>query len=417
MDITSYTLLMSLLWSSVLIVLLRFFIMHNKRLRTIGLLPLGVLTAMIIMRIFVIFEMPFVTIINDKQFLPHLFRFLATPLFELPVPTMTVHVHDITNLIWIAVSTLLFVHYVRQWRLLYRNLASLPESDNAETLAMMAKIAHRSGYQKPVTVLQSSRIPVPMMAGFYKPRVCLPEMLLSEVDKHYILLHEWSHFQHRDNWWKLLIQMIHVVFWWNPFVFTFQRDANHLLELRCDERVTQTMEEAEKREYLSSILKVVKWSAQQKEASGSGRHILHPLETATLFERKNGSNKLQQRFQMVLEQNDKKRMGRIASASVCFLIFFSTLLSFAFVVQPSVDPPVADESGNNILTIEPENAWILLRESGEYVLIVDRGTVGTIEEELLAVEPFSKLTIIEEQGATPKITGVDNLTETSDSAK
>lgn len=99
----------------------------------------------------------------------------------------------------------------------------------------------------------NDEINVPFIWGILKPRIFLPSST-DEQHMKYIVAHEEAHIKRHDYIWKLLGFIIVSVYWFNPLVwiayFCFCED----IELSCDEKVIQHMNQTERKKYANLLL-------------------------------------------------------------------------------------------------------------------------------------------------------------------
>ena len=79
-------------------------------------------------------------------------------------------------------------------------------------------------------VLISARVQSPMLVGFVKPVIVLPERIYGEQELLLILRHELMHYKHHDLWYKLILLAANAVHWFNPLVYLMLRQAGRDVE-------------------------------------------------------------------------------------------------------------------------------------------------------------------------------------------
>lgn len=101
-------------------------------------------------------------------------------------------------------------------------------------------------------------ISTPMMIGFIKKMILLPNKNYGDEEKEVIMKHEMTHWHRRDIWYKLLLVLVSAVHWFNPIVHLMVRCASRDLEYSCDEIVVKNTDSEYKRNYASVILKTMR---------------------------------------------------------------------------------------------------------------------------------------------------------------
>lgn len=101
-------------------------------------------------------------------------------------------------------------------------------------------------------------IRTPMMIGFFKPIILLPDKACSDDELEVIMKHEMTHWKRHDIWYKLLLLLAVSVHWFNPIIHLMIRRANRDLEYSCDDIVIRGMDSEYKKNYALTILKTMK---------------------------------------------------------------------------------------------------------------------------------------------------------------
>ena len=102
-------------------------------------------------------------------------------------------------------------------------------------------------------IFQSEHVQEPFVLGIVRPRIYLP-FRMSEEDIPFVLAHEQTHIQRKDNWWKPLGFVLLMIHWFNPVMWLayvlFCRD----IELACDEKVIKKLGRRARADYSKALL-------------------------------------------------------------------------------------------------------------------------------------------------------------------
>ena len=90
--------------------------------------------------------------------------------------------------------------------------------------------------------------------GIIKPKIVLP-ISYKNMDLTYVLAHEKAHIKRLDNLWRILVLLITLIHWFNPYAWIMLRVFLSNLELACDEKVIKEIGESNKKKYALAILK------------------------------------------------------------------------------------------------------------------------------------------------------------------
>lgn len=111
------------------------------------------------------------------------------------------------------------------------------------------------GIRRDIPLVVTPAADCPMLAGFVKPTLYLPDEALSEQEAMFIFRHELTHYKRGDLWLKLLLTAAKTVHWFNPLVYLMARFAQEDIELACDDAVVRGMDSAQRRAYGETILR------------------------------------------------------------------------------------------------------------------------------------------------------------------
>ncbi len=95
----------------------------------------------------------------------------------------------------------------------------------------------------------------PMLVGFFKPYILLPQKQLQNISQlNYVLKHELTHYKYLDIYYKWFVQFIMCIYWFNPVIYLINKEINRYCELSCDELVIRNLEFIEQREYGNTLI-------------------------------------------------------------------------------------------------------------------------------------------------------------------
>lgn len=158
------------------------------------------------------------------------------------------------------------------------------------------------GIGRTIPLRVTSAADCPMLAGFLRPALYLPDEALSEQDAAFIFRHELTHYKRGDLWLKLALVAARAVHWFNPLVHLLARFAQEDIELACDDAVVRGMDVDARRAYGETILRSVE--AQMKKRA---------LVSCFAGEKET----LMRRFEGLFDKKDKKRgIALVVAAAV-----------------------------------------------------------------------------------------------------
>ena len=152
------------------------------------------------------------------------------------------------GLIFISVHVISYVHYKRQVTKKGKIVR------DACILRQMSERKRELHIRRKIGVTEYAGAGSPMIIGFLKPVLVLPQERYSEEELFFILKHELIHFKRGDIWAKLLFVTANAVHWLNPVIWMMRKEAAIDMELSCDERVTKGAGYALRKAYTETLL-------------------------------------------------------------------------------------------------------------------------------------------------------------------
>ena len=139
-------------------------------------------------------------------------------------------------------------------RRLSRGLRTAPD----ETDALYHRLAEKLGVSSAPPLYVSRKVDSPMLCGFLKPKIILPELRLSDNSLVGILAHELIHYRRKDLWMKLAGVIASSSYWYNPLMRFAVRQMSDAMELACDEELLSGMDSDARRSYGRVLLEIMK---------------------------------------------------------------------------------------------------------------------------------------------------------------
>lgn len=383
MTVTLFSVTTSILFCNVYIIIIAFMRQRDIFLIRFGLTPLALLFNAAIFRLIFFVEFPDASVLGSDNFIPAVLNFLNMQLFTAYNGNIIIHIYDILIFVWITGSVHSLLKYAQQSIRLYKSVNAIPSTHNIRIISCMEEILTERRKNTKVKIIQSEEINIPIIMGFLKPIICLPSLPFSDDELKNILLHEWTHFLHKDAWVKLFMCLISSVFWWNPFVHLLKRELNHILEIQCDLSVVSKMDEGTRISYLNSILKVIRLVGNNTSLYAI------PMNCAALVST-NKTKKIEQRFNLVLDYDSGKKYSIFPILLLCTAILLFSLASYKFIVQPRYYP-TTEVGHEETFLITPGNSYLTINADGTFSLYAGgkyRCDITKIDE-----EPFSSLPI------------------------
>ena len=363
MNVSVFSLLMSVLWSSLIILVAHLLRRKAFFLRRVGAPVLVVFYLLSVGRMVLPVEFPFSREVPLRSW------------FSTAVQAVCIEEHQLGDfgwtwaqaacLCWAAVGIILLLWFsFRYWRAVRRMTQSLARDPLAEEI--LQSIRKESKRSLKVQVFRTERASTPMGVGIFRRKIILPcgEIPLQELG--FILRHEYTHFLHGDLWVKLLTQVYCCLFWWNPLVYLLRRDLPQILEIRCDMAVTKDYTVSQKAEYLQTIVNSLKRMGKERDTSRQflvSARLLASEESLSLVER----------FRLISGGQEPRRLmtASLVTGALCLLF-----VSYLFIFQSAYDPDMEDvftEDGANIQIPDYGEMCLVVCQDGTVVFVAESG--------------------------------------------
>lgn len=177
-----------------------------------------------------------------------------------------------------------------------------------------ARERYRTKPQNVLPVYVSPEVAAPCMFGLFHPAVYLtPGIEGNDRALKYILLHENTHFRHRDNVWALVRVICVCLHWYNPLVWIAAVLSRQDCELACDERTLRLLREEERIHYGRTLLD---FSVQREDFPGG-------LQLSTSVS--GGKKQLKERLMMIV---GRPRRSPLSLAVTMVLVFLVSIVTF-----------------------------------------------------------------------------------------
>lgn len=198
---------------------------------------------------------------------------------------------------------------------------------DARVLSCLRGLKRELHIRQAVQVVEYGEAGSPMLIGFLKPVLILPEKPCDKQELYFILKHEMVHLKRRDVWVKLIFVTANAVHWFNPLVWILRKEAAVDMELSCDERVMRGEDRATRRAYTETLLAMLQ------------RRCVSRSDLTTQFY--GGKEIMKRRFKNILQKREQKNGAVILIAAVCLTVCLGTLIGCS-VTEKSGGTPAGE---------------------------------------------------------------------------
>ena len=110
---------------------------------------------------------------------------------------------------------------------------------------------------KPIPVYSTAFLKSPVIVGLFKPCIYLSIHLISDYntnDIRYMLMHELEHYKYKDAFANYLMNIIGVLYWFNPLVWYSLKEMKNDREVACDTSVLILLDEDDYEDYGNTLI-------------------------------------------------------------------------------------------------------------------------------------------------------------------
>lgn len=350
MQITIFSFLSALLWSSLLIEAI-YLLRHTRFKQHFGVLSMVLLYLFCAVRLFLPLEFPHTLIAADGVIYPHIYNLLTRERDMLANKPLVL----ILCAAWLLGFCELLFRYIRQYRKAIYSVAHYTTPWDERTNALLEQVRRQTGRKLKVQGCTARNIESAFGMGVLHKRIILPDRNYTESELRYVLLHEYTHFLNHDTVVKLLVTLFCMIFWWNPVVYLLQKDLEQTLEIKCDLSVARTLDEQERAAYLRTILSLMKQT---------GRKHRLPFMATALFQA-DAQTEIKERFATVMTYS-AQRHRHTASVMLTGVFILLLIASYAILPQPKFEAPSSEKDGR--IEFDSSTAYILQDNTSGYWL-------------------------------------------------
>lgn len=154
-------------------------------------------------------------------------------------------------LLFYVVSTIKGILFIRKL------LRLSNEIRDGEILEIAETVKKQLGIAKKVKIYQSSIVISPLLTGVFHPKIIIPNLYTANHLK-LMLSHELVHLKRNDILFRMLLNLVQKIHWFNPIIYIFANKFFDLSELACDNKVIEKMERAERNNYAQLLISISK---------------------------------------------------------------------------------------------------------------------------------------------------------------
>ncbi len=262
---------------------------------------------------------------------------------------------DIIALVWALGSlTFLSVHLISYFYFKSQMMKRGADLEDECILRQVSELKRELHIKSTIHAVKFPGVTSPMIIGFLKPVLILPDDQYASGDLYFILKHELVHWKRKDLYKKLLFVAANAVHWFNPFIWIMKKEAAVDMELSCDERVTQGADYTARKAYTETLL-----STLQKKC-------VIKTDLSTQFY--GGKDIMKKRFENILNKAGRKNGAVILVCAAVLSVSLGMLIGCC-VTNVKAENAVLPNGSQTVMDI-PQNGQL-----HGYISKFDNGSV------------------------------------------
>lgn len=354
---------------TIALAIMSLFLRKGRLVRKVGPSCIMYLLMALIIRMFIPIEIKLAQEIPVVDVLSPLFRVLNYSINIFGI--IVLRVYHILFVVWILGAVIAILCKLVSYRKIRRYTSVLPLTDSEEIIKRIGNDTF-ADLLNTVKVAYSNEVNSPYLIGFFNPLIVLPTIDYTDEQLKYVVIHELMHAKNKDIFWKILVDILCTVFWWNP-IFSYLRDQLFkMIEIRNDREIIKDFDDNEIVGYLECLMNTAIHVA--------GKDVLFSVSFS-----RSDFEELRLRMGMVSENRKYSRVTQIVlTIFTCVIIMLTTL----YIVEP-ITFPTEEELDGGVLLSE-ENTFLVETSEG-YDVYVDDEYLFTTND----LRPFWRVPIYE----------------------
>ena len=350
MHITASSIYNAVFFSSMMIVFLWLLLKNWKVVSKLRFQLIFLCLALIVIRLLIPVEYFFTITVLSTNILPVVNDFLNYIVCS--VAGHDIPMHHLLCIIWMTGSTVYLCKSLYTYLSLQKIIRHAKNIGNHAMLQnIISDIMNKHNSRKKIQIVQIPYLSTPMITGILHPCIFLPDIDLSEEELIFILNHETSHYFHGDLLMKFVMEILSVIYWWNPLMPLLKKQVSKVLEIHTDMRITKNLSELEQISYLECLVNTAK---------KRNKSYMEQLAIPFIGEH---TTTLTQRVNIILNRQEVKKKEQFLASLSLFPLFIIALLSFCVIFEAySISP----ENIENSVELTEDNAYLVPNADNEY---------------------------------------------------
>jgi len=375
------TVYMAILTSNILLIIISVIICNKKILINAGYKLIAIFLILTAIRFILPIQFPFVTTISLPPGISEIIIEIFVPRFA--IAGFDIRIYHLIILIWIAGIIVQIYRFIRTDGMIKRFIFAFGKNvtKNPQYASILKEVY--TG-RTPIRIFEVSGISTPFLYGFISPYILVPSgQHLSVPMLTYIFKHEVKHFMNHDLWLKFGVQLLNIIYWWNPFSSLLNKQVNLVIEMRIDNNITDVNSQ-EACEYLKCLFDMAEYQDTVLDRK---------MANAISFVQRNETD-LTRRFTMLMKRGQKKNHG--VNAALLFFVILIYICSYLFILEADYVTSEVNETsfasiGTDFVAVKNEDETYDIYLSGIHIETTESLKYYDDEIPILTMEEFQNV--------------------------
>lgn len=355
------TVIMTLITTNIFLILLTLFLREPKWLIRAGYKMLAVFAFFAVLRFLLPVEFPFTVTKRLPRFLSWVIAACRYPLYT--IGAWEISLWTLFLIVWgigaaVGIGRFAFDY----WRISYQIVLCGKELTHKKLYKdMLETICRQNNRRNCFRVIEMPGMKAPILFGILSPRILLPDQVqISEEDLYYILKHEIAHHFHRDMLLKMIVRLVSLVYWWDPFCILLNKQADIILEMHVDD-VTAVADGVPTAEYMNCLIHM--GTEALEKYAGFKNYTVGVLSRKT--------SALHKRTELMCGGKPGSRSVTnilVAAAALSVYIFSYAYIWEAYAIPGQGPFSESDQIDDTLVIFRAENSCFIEREDGSFDL-------------------------------------------------
>lgn len=248
--------------------------------------------------------------------------------------------------VWVLGVSIMLVSQLAGYVRMTRRFAGYANAIMADRhRKVIDELKEEYGVKRSIALYYGRRGEAAMTFGLFSPIIICgkdPESREAQL----LIRHELVHIRRMDVLWKMLMQFVRLLHWWNPFAWILYFEFERICEYSCDETVTEGMPREERNLYMRLIIEETLARKSTKESTVRWR--------AGFGNSGKDTKELRERVENLMKKRKCSRLA--ATALVAILAFANSITVFAYrdVVHEEIPRDISSEEIEEVLDQDVE---------------------------------------------------------------